>query len=224
MIGELLALLLGLYSQASAECDHLTIGTEEYAGCYLASQAAESQSWAHPEIVGVPVRLSAESNSVLGPGWPSLSSDQRAQISEKQAEFMSSVLEFEQRKQEIYINAYRRQATQSWLVFGLVIIVVVVGVTLSGYQLVVSMSVLRRSIDNSGAGQDAVNQDVTEIGLGEATIKTASIGVAVLFISLAFFYLMLRHVYVLDDQSGPSVPAEAALLELEFDGAPSTNQ
>jgi hypothetical protein len=212
MLAMLLASML-MQTQAVSDCDRSGLTEVEASVCILAETTPGSHSASG--LLEEDTVSASSKTSFFDEVWGRLSPEQRQELSADQAEFITAVLAFEQSKHDVYIKAYQRQAKQSWFVFAMVLFIVGSGLLFAGYQLWISMQIARKQASGewvgarATSGDEGADGDATQIGFGDATIKTASAGLAVLFISLAFFYLMLEHVYQLDDPtlSKPPTPA-----------------
>ena len=97
-------------------------------------------------------------------------------------------------------NIFEWQFNSSKIIFWMVIIIVITGLVFSGIQFFASLKITKFLASREACKQQIkspTSQDRTEIeiSLQAIKIKTSLIGVVILSISLAFFYLYLKYVY-----------------------------
>ncbi len=115
-------------------------------------------------------------------------------------------------------NVFDWQHTSGIIIFWVVILIVFVGLFFSGAQFYIS---LKNNIANDVTGNESVSQKgrLTNVSEFEASlkgikVKSSVIGIIILVISLAFFYLYLVHIYPIEEiGSSPKKEIETKLTK-----------
>ncbi len=95
---------------------------------------------------------------------------------------------------ELAQGTLRRQAVYDALIFALVIVITGVGLYLSYLQFSLSEKMALEHSDRSARSKTS-KDSALKIALTGVEIRSSVIGLSILIISLAFFYLTLQHVY-----------------------------
>ena len=101
----------------------------------------------------------------------------------------ASVLRYNEFIYDHRVSAYKWQLLSSKIIFGLVVVIVLVGLLLSYLQFTV----------NSRLPSTKSADSTIEISEHQLKVKSAVIGLVILVISLAFFYLYLQFAYHIVD-------------------------
>jgi hypothetical protein len=195
MIAGIIAVLM-VQVMVPGDCADAFTGDDDAIGRCIREFAAQPE--ALPAKSDAPDRFSAL-DAYLTP-------EQISELAEMRRNQIAHAMQHSMQTRNLYIGTYSQQRIQGSLVFALVYLVVLCGLGFSGFQLWCAMrlaaaSTRRDTIPNSDDGDEAIipGAGALEVSYGDASVKTASIGVAVLIISLAFFYLMLDRVYKIND-------------------------
>lgn len=106
-------------------------------------------------------------------------------------DFQSHSLQFNKSLDNMFVRVFEHQETYNIALFFVVLIIVMTGVGLS-----IAQFILAYRIDTKQHAQ------ATEVELFNMKLKTSAIGLAVLFISLAFFHIYLIEVYTVKPMKG----------------------
>lgn len=118
-------------------------------------------------------------DSFTGPKLNELPEDLQEKIHELNFNFINWEIE-EHKKQ------WKNQRIIFWIIFGIVMSLTLIGISLSVYQLIIS------------ANMDRLDTLITEFGFDKANlinIKSTVVGTTILVISIVFFYLFLQFMY-----------------------------
>jgi hypothetical protein len=111
----------------------------------------------------------------------------------KEYEYVTKVM-------ELNIEAFNAQRWSAYAILFLVVVVVISGISFSGFQLWKSISV---------AGVQTTNE--LELSASKVRITSSVVGIIVLMISLAFLYIYTMQIYqirILPPTNFPSVPSD----------------
>jgi hypothetical protein len=111
----------------------------------------------------------------------------------KEYEYVTKVM-------ELNIEAFNAQRWSAYVILFLVVVVVISGISFSGFQLWKSISV---------AGVQTTNE--LELSASKVRITSSVVGIIVLMISLAFLYIYTMQIYqirILPPTNFPSVPSD----------------
>ena len=96
-------------------------------------------------------------------------------------------------------SAYEWSHTSTILIFWMVMIIVAFGLVFSAIQFYISMLTARSKVKNPSGKEDSVNGNTNptsvKISLSGLEVNSSVLGIIILIISLAFFYLYLIYVY-----------------------------
>ena len=136
-----------------------------------------SGSAVFPSPFNLPIHNTLD--SFTGPKLKELPNDLQEKLQRMKIQFI-----------EWEINEHKKQWNQQrimgYIIFGIVILLTLTGVSLSAYQLFASIKL------------DKLDTLVTEIGIEKANqiyFRSTVVGISVLIVSIVFFYLFLQFIY-----------------------------
>lgn len=106
-----------------------------------------------------------------------------------QQAFLTSYMQDQARQSSVNVNAFVAQGRDSDIVLGLVIFIVLIGLLLAVLQVAKGLFYAKQ------LGNDPAAQDKLQINMQGVELQSSSIGLLILVVSLAFFFLYLKYVY-----------------------------
>jgi hypothetical protein len=150
-----------------------------------------------------PDAASAGANSTAMPAPPAMPTNMEDEAKAAYAKAQRGYYDYLDRGYQYRTRVFEWQLFSSHLIFGIVIVLVLAGLTFAAVQFYVAMVAAvagrhRRGRGAAPAEGDAASDSLTsELGISDKglTVKSSVLGVVILALSLAFFYLYLVYVY-----------------------------
>lgn len=150
-----------------------------------------------------PAAASAGSPATAMPAPPAMPTGMDEQAKASYAKALQGYYDYVNRGYLYRSRVFEWQLFSSHLIFGIVILLVLAGLAFAAVQFYVAMVSAMAERDRQArgtarsAGADAASGLASELGISDKgiTVKSSVLGVVILALSLAFFYLYLVYVY-----------------------------